>query len=669
METIMPDRLELEKTDVRHRSRQGRRSSLETFSLPPFVPSGQVSSPDCSSRGTFAVALPLAAGVETTDMNRRDFMQMMAATAPIALGGSGDASAGAVQMPARVRPGDAGWPSQQAWEKLRQGVGGRLMKLASPFDACARSADSADCAQFWQRLHNPFHLGDDPSLTQTLGWVGAWTSRPSAYAVAARSTADVVAAVNFARDNKLRLVIKGGGHSYQGTSNAADSLLIWTRHMDDVTIHDSFQPSGCKGQAMPAVSVGAGVLWGKAYNEVSTKAGRYVQGGGCLTVGVAGLIQSGGFGSFSKAYGLAAGSLLEAEVVSADGQVRIANACTNPDLYWALKGGGGGSFGVVTRLTLRTHALPEFFGVVAMTVRASSDENYKRLIARVMDFYADALFNPNWGEQIIFRAGNVLVINMLFQGIGQKEAEAIWGPFLDWLRAENQAFQFQADPVFIAAPARHFWDPRFLEKVPGAVLLDDRPGASADNIFWAGNLKEAGQVLHGYQSAWLPASLLADDRRDALAEMLFAASRHRSVSLHTNKGLAGALPAVMEQARDTATNPAVLDAFALLISAAEGPPAYPGVAGHEPDLAMARKNAAAIDKAMAEVRRLVPEPGSYVAESNFFEERWQDAFWGAHYPRLLAVKDRYDPDELFFGHHGIGSERWSADGFTRLAGR
>ena len=87
----------------------------------------------------------------------------------------------------------------------------------------------------------------------------------------------------------------------------------------------------------------------QAYDAVTTQGGRYVQGGGCLTVGLAGLVQSGGFGSYSKRYGLAAGSLLEAEVVTADGKIRIANACTNADLFWALKGGGGGTFGVVSR--------------------------------------------------------------------------------------------------------------------------------------------------------------------------------------------------------------------------------------------------------------------------------------------------------------------------------
>ena len=121
-----------------------------------------------------------------------------------------------------------------------------------------------------------------------------------------------------------------------------------------------------------------------------------------MTVGVAGLVLGGGFGSFSKAYGTAGASLIEAEVVTADGEVRIANACSNPDLFWALKGGGGG-FGVVTRVTLRTHELPEFFGVVFATIKAASDDAYRRLIGKTVEFYAQALFNPHWGEQLVVR--------------------------------------------------------------------------------------------------------------------------------------------------------------------------------------------------------------------------------------------------------------------------
>jgi hypothetical protein len=177
---------------------------------------------------------------------------------------------------------------------------------------------------------------------------------------------------------------------------------------------------------------------------------------------------------------------------------------------------------------------------------------------------------------------------------------------------------------------------------------------------------QAAQFLHGYQSAWLPASLLHSEGGEKLTDALFAASRHWSLSLHFNKGLAGAPSDVIASARDTAINPAALDACALIICGAEGPPAYPGIQGHEPDLAAARRHAGSIRNAMNEVRKIVQNAGSYVAESDFFEEAWQRSFWGANYARLLAVKDKYDPSGLFFVHHGVGSERWSADGFTRL---
>ena len=288
-------------------------------------------------------------------VNRRRLLQIVAGL-PFAhsLGSGSAASASAAPASARVRPGEPAWPSDAAWDQLSREVEGRLIKVRSPLAACVGASPDAACAQVFKELKNPYYLGDEVGLTQSLGWVGAWTSEPSVYAVAAKTTQDVVAAVNFARKNNMRLVVKGGGHSYQGTSNAADSLLIWTRHMNAIVMHDAFVGAGCEGRVepQPAVSIEPGAIWAQAYNEVTTKGGRYVQGGGCMTVGVAGLILGGGFGSYSKGYGLAAASLIEAEIVTADGDVKIANACSNPDLFWALKGGGGG-FGVVTRVSLQ----------------------------------------------------------------------------------------------------------------------------------------------------------------------------------------------------------------------------------------------------------------------------------------------------------------------------
>ena len=574
------------------------------------------------------------------------------------------ASAG-LQPKTRVRPGDAAWPSDAAWDELGRAVEGRLVKVRSPLAACVGAAPDAACAQVFKELKNPYFLGDEPGLTQSLGWVGVWTSQPSVYAVAAQTTADVVAAVNFARKNNLRLVVKGGGHSYQGTSNAADSLLIWTRHMNAITLHDAFVGAGCAGQAepQPAVSIEAGAYRRQAYDAVTTRGGRYVQGGGCMTVGVAGLILGGGFGSFSKAYGMAAANLVEAEIVGADGEVRIVNACSNPDLFWALKGGGG--FGVVTRVTLRTHALPEFFGRVHAVIKATSDDAFRRLIAKFVEFYAQALFNPHWGEQIFIGRG-LVAIDMAFQGLDQQQAATLWRPFFDWVGSAAQDYTIVSAPQISARPAQGYWDPSVLELHSGAVIADDRPGAPADNVFWAGNLEEAGALWYTYQSAWLPASLLEADQRERLVDALFAAAKHLGVALHVNKGLAGAPADAIAAAKDTATNPTVTDAFALAISGAFGQPAYPGVPGHEPDAGAAQSQFDAVNRSMDELRKLLPRVTSYVWETDFFQPDWREAFWGENYPRLRAIKDKYDPEGLFFLHHGVGSEDWSADGLTRL---
>jgi Berberine and berberine like len=312
--------------------------------------------------------------------------------------------------------------------------------------------------------------------------------------------------------------------------------------------------------------------------------------------------------------------------------------------------------GVVTRLTLQTHSLPEFFGRVSATIQARSEVAFRQLIAKVVSFYSQALLNPHWGEQIALRPENFLEIKMVFQGLDRREAEAIWNPFFDWLGRDPANFRIVSPPVVTTVPARHYWDP---QQRPGAFLADDRAAVPASNVYWAANLEEAGMVLHGYQSAWIPVSLLQADQQKKLTESLFQAARHWEVVLHVNKGLAGANSKAIEAARDTAMNPAVLDAFALLICAAAEPPAYPGIPGREPDLLTARHRAELIEKAMNEIKKALPSAGSYVAESDFFEESWQASFWGSNYPRLLAVKDRYDPEGLFFVHQGVGSERYS----------
>jgi FAD/FMN-containing dehydrogenase len=563
----------------------------------------------------------------------------------------------------RVRPRDPAWPSASEWHALNQAVGGNLMQPHALFAACASEPDGAACAQAQKSIRNPYYLGDEPAGTEVSGWLDAWTPSPSAYAVAARNAGDVVAAVNFARSKNLRLVVKGGGHSYLGTSNAADSLQISTRAMNKVTLHDAFVGAGCARDSAPvaAVTAEAGAVWMDLYQAVTTEAGRYVQGGGCTTVGVAGLVQSGGFGSFSKGFGTAAGGLLEAEIVTADGRVRVANACTNPDLYWAIKGGGGGSFGCVTKLTLRTHPLPEFFGAAWGKIQARSDAAFRALIVRFLSFYSEALFNPHWGEQVSVGPGNTLEISMVCQGLDMQQTQQTWRPFFDWVAASGQDLSVLDALGARATPARAWWD------VAGnpSMFRDERDGASKTHGWWRGDQDQVGAFIHGYDSLWLPVSLLRETER--FADALFASSRHKKVQLHFNKGIGGAAPEAAAATGNTATNPAVLDAFALVIIADGERPSYPDLPRPAMDLPAARRDAHEIDVAAAQLRVLVPNAGSYVSESNYFNASWQQAYWGTNYGKLRAAKAKYDPTGLFFVYHGVGSEEWSADGFTRVS--
>lgn len=568
----------------------------------------------------------------------------------------------------RRRPSDANWPSRTAWQRLNDEVGGHLIPVEFPLEACIKDVDGGSCKNLLANINNPYFIGDTPGLTQTLGWVDAWFTKPSVYAVAAENATHIAAAVKFARENNLRLVVKGGGHSYQGTSNAPDSLLVWTRHMHDVTTHEAFVAQGCENTHNPqrAVTCGSGAIWMQAYEAVTTKGGAYVQGGGCTTVGVAGLVQSGGFGSFSKHYGTAAASLLEAEVVTADGKIRIADACENPDLFWALKGGGGGSFGVVSRLTLRLHELPEFFGGAILRIKASSDDGFRRLLRRFVGFYREQLFNHHWGEQAYLGPDNVLGISMVSYGLSADEVKKVWQPFRDWVTRSPGSYTFTREPRIGSIPAQKWWDVEWTkENRPGRFVADERPGASPNNVWWTGDAGQVAWTIYGFESLWLPASLLEDDWQERLANALFAGSRNKGIELHFNKGIAGAPREAVEAVRNTATNPVVLDAFALAI-VADGEGGYPGVRGHEPDVAAARKAREQIRRCMNELRAVAPNGGAYVSESNFFEKDWQHSYWGNNYARLASIKQKYDPTGLFFVHNGVGSEKWTEDGFTKL---
>jgi FAD/FMN-containing dehydrogenase len=182
------------------------------------------------------------------------------------------------------------------------------------------------------------------------------------FVVNATTPEHVRLAVKFARDHNVRLVVKSTGHDYVGRSVAPNSLSIWTHHLRSITPRASFSPKCCSTTTpippVPAVTVGSGAQMIDIYTALDAL-NQTIVGGGGETVSVGGYLTGGGHSLLSARYGLAADQVLEMQLVTPTGRLVTANECQNTDLFWAMRGGGGSTFGVMTSVTVRTHPTPQ----------------------------------------------------------------------------------------------------------------------------------------------------------------------------------------------------------------------------------------------------------------------------------------------------------------------
>ena len=174
---------------------------------------------------------------------------------------------------------------------------------------------------------------------------------------------------------------------------------------------------------------------------------------------------------------------------------------------------------------MRTHDLPEHFGAAWGTIKAKSDDAFRKLIAAFFAFYADNLLNSHWGEQVAVTPDNVLKISMVSQGVDTQQSKTVWQPFYDWVTASPQDFVMAEQFGSIAVKAQHWWD---VDGNP-SMIRDTRPGAPKYHGWWNGDQDQVGAFLHGYESLWLPAKLLDKERQPQLVDALFAASRYKPV--------------------------------------------------------------------------------------------------------------------------------------------
>ena len=321
---------------------------------------------------------------------------------------------------------------------------------------------------FAGRLIDP----DDADYDAARRVYNAMIDKSPALIARARSTADVVMAVTTARRDGLPLAVRGGGHNGGGLGTVQDGLVLDLADLDEVLVDPDRR----------TVTVGGGCTWGQV-DQATSAYGLATPSGIISTTGVGGLTLGGGLGHLTRAHGLTIDNLLAAEVVLADGRQVHASAEQEPDLFWALRGGGG-NFGVVTSFTFRLNDVSQFVGgptFWAVEQGAEVLKAYREFLPQapraLNGFFAYVQIPPAppFPEALHLRPACAVV--WAYVG-GEDDARRAMAPLLDSLPAPllhgvqpmpHAALQSAFDPLY---PAGHqwYWRADFVDEIPDAAV-------------------------------------------------------------------------------------------------------------------------------------------------------------------------------------------------------
>lgn len=557
-------------------------------------------------------------------------------------------------------PGDADWPTTETWNELNLLTGGALVSTVPLGAVCFQGEhyDAERCTDILNRWSDPHLHAEDPTSVMNPLYQGA-TCMPqnaaaggscqlggySAYSVKINTVAQVQLAVNFARNTGVRLVVHNTGHDYLGKSTGANALSIWTRNLNSIDFIESYS-SDASSWTGSAFKLGAGVqIWEllAAANERNVG----VLTGECpvcdleihsldsvadlnvQTVGVAGgYIAGGGMGPLSSKYGLAVDHVLSIDVVTPDGKFQTVDQKNNADLFWALRGGGGGTFGVVTSVTVRTLPKTKIAGLtLSITIGPNGDVSeelfweaitawWRRFPAFVeQGSYAYSIILPTGDGGLSWALTPWMVPDMSLDQFKDMTAD---------LRAEWQRIGFNVDLKFFET--ENFYD-AWTTHFP-----DDTVGVS--------NLRTASRLIPSEN--WVNPSLLEDT-----VSFIQRGVRNGSSLIGYN-----IRAAPVADAPASATIPLWRDAtmFAIVGTMWDAKLPNPEVDNI---------NERITNEWTASLRSLTPGGGTYGNEADVMDPDFQKAFYGYdNYQRLTTIKQTVDPWGLFYAPTGVGSENW-----------
>ncbi|KAK3900418.1 putative fad binding domain-protein [Staphylotrichum tortipilum] len=572
------------------------------------------------------------------------------------------------KLECKAFPGTDDWPSEREWRRLNATLGGALLQPVLPAAACyaGPNYDADKCAFLVNNASRSHFYIDDP-VTVLTQWPQGETCLPVLnatgtctrggfpdYVVNASTVRHVQAAVNFARNNNVRLIIKNKGHDFGGRALGAGSLSIWTHHLDDF----EFLPHYRKGRySGPVAHFGAGLEQYMLFNYMS----RYnitMVGSGVRTIGAnGGWFAHGGHGNLASFYGLGADQALELGVVTANGRFVIANEEENTDLFFALRGGGPSTYGVVVSVTVKTYppitltsstlsiacnppadanARAQFSPISAATNLISDPSRFWDAIAIYFRYKQFIVDHGGVDWDYLYPLGNssfTFRTSITFPNTTAAQAAALLAPLYTALQAAGF-------PITLNTTA--------LTTTPYSTSSTQPPPSSN------------GLSPQRYRSRLLPRANWASDRLFAATmSALRGAVADGGYPLHT---LAiGATNAVAGwPGRTGAVNPAWRDGIVHAILVTQQPARMAA--------ADARAEEARAGKWTAGLRAVAPRAGAYLNEGDPGEMGWQRSFYGRHYERLLEVKRERDPWGVFWAATTVGGEAWevrSVDGYPR----
>ncbi|KAK7425325.1 hypothetical protein QQZ08_008222 [Neonectria magnoliae] len=544
----------------------------------------------------------------------------------------------------KTLPGDLLYPNRIIWKVLDILSGGALIKTVPLGSACydGDHYDESKC-QFlidnWNKSDT--HI-EDPSSVMSPLFEGA-TCEPQgaalgknctlggfpSYSLNITNVAQIQLAINFARNLNLRLVVRNTGHDFLGKNTGEGALSIWTHNLNGIEVLTDYKSAGGRYKG-PAFKLGAGVMVHELY-EAAEREGYTAVGGECRTVGVAGgYAVGGGHSPVSPIHGLGSDQILSVDIVTPDGRFVTADETQNKDLFWALRGGGPATWGVVTSMTVKVHEKIVFSGMTWVTTTTAmniTDDTFWKAIEAYWRRYPEFSAAKAYGycRMSGLEGGGYAWRGLPFMVPGMKltDFKKLVQPLLDdWaaLGVDPGVEFFEHDGLYDT------WTKHFPTSIVGNAYA--RTGS---RLLPRKNWEDPELLNKTIQTV-----------RSIVEDGAFLVHYNINADEPENSAESSVNPAWREVM--------MFNIIGLIWNA------------QTPEAEVAALHEKLTNDLVQRLKDISPGAGGYLNEGDLMDPDFAQSFYGSHYERLSQIKKKIDPKDVFWAPTAVGSENWHITG-------